>query len=339
MLEEQWSESVPEADTIHSEERVQEITYDGRIRVSTKAWILRIIALTGIGVTLMLNLYQGLKLGDPLVVYSTLMPTHELAVFAIGWLFYRCRASGPVTNELVSVIIPIFNQIEMIETVIDAIYKSTYEHIEVIAVNDGSIDGTKEILDELAYMHPNLRVIHKENEGKRKAVATGFYASKGQYIVLIDSDSVIEKKAIEEIIKTFSENPKIGGVVGNGKVWNANTNFLTKCQDVWYDYAYNIHKTTESTFGCVLCCSGNILCIGNTMGETRVSPIKTETHGIDGPIRRCRGPGSHRSDISGVGDRLCPFSRCIHRGPGESWKVLTTANPLEKRIRTLQLLC
>ena len=255
-LEEQWFENIPDVDHILSQERVQEITYDGRIRVSTKAWILRVVALTGIAVTLVLNLYQGLKLGDPLVVYSTLMPTHELAVFAIGWLFYRSRASGIVTNELVSVIIPIFNQIEMIEIVIGAIYKSTYENIEVIAVNDGSSDGTKEILDELVYLHPGLRVIHKENEGKRKAVAKGFYASKGRYIVLIDSDSVIDKNAIEEFIKTFSANRKVGGVVGNGKVWNAGTNFLTKCQDVWYDYAYNIHKTTESAFGCVLCCSG-----------------------------------------------------------------------------------
>lgn len=256
MLEEQWVESIPESDVVLSEERVQELSYDGRFQVSKKAWFLRILALTGIAVTLVLNLYQGLKLSDPLVVYSTLMPTHDILVFAVGWLFYRCRASGLVTNELVSVIIPIFNQVEMIETVIDAVYDSTYQHVEVIAVNDGSSDGTKEILDELAFAYPSLRVIHKENEGKRKAVATGFYASEGRYIVLIDSDSVIDRHAIEEFIKTFSANEKVGGVVGNGKVWNAGTNFLTKCQDAWYDYAYNIHKTTESVFGCVLCCSG-----------------------------------------------------------------------------------
>jgi hyaluronan synthase len=57
-------------------------------------------------------------------------------------------------------------------------------------------------------------------------------------------------------MKTFSANPKVGGVVANGKVLNADKNFLTKCQDAWYDYAFNIHKTTESTFGTVLCCSG-----------------------------------------------------------------------------------
>jgi hyaluronan synthase len=57
-------------------------------------------------------------------------------------------------------------------------------------------------------------------------------------------------------MKVFSANPKVGGIVGNGKVLNADKNLLTKCQDVWYDYAFNIHKTTESTFGTVLCLSG-----------------------------------------------------------------------------------
>ncbi len=57
-------------------------------------------------------------------------------------------------------------------------------------------------------------------------------------------------------MKTFNANPKVGAVVGYAKAWNSQKNFLTKCQDVWYDYAFNIHKTTESVFGSVMCCSG-----------------------------------------------------------------------------------
>jgi hyaluronan synthase len=101
-----------------------------------------------------------------------------------------------------------------------------------------------------------LKVIHQTNGGKRTAVATGFKASRGEYIVLIDSDSIIDRSAIEEFMKTFMTDPRIGGVVGHGKVLNSRKNFLTKCQDSWYDFAFNICKTTESTFGNVLCCSG-----------------------------------------------------------------------------------
>ncbi|MEJ2271836.1 MAG: glycosyltransferase [Candidatus Bathyarchaeota archaeon] len=155
-----------------------------------------------------------------------------------------------------SVIIPIFNQELLITNVIEAVFRSTYKNIEVIAVNDGSKDFTGRILDKLSDNYQKLKVIHKPNGGKRTAVATGFFASKGNYIILIDSDSIIDKYAIEEFMKTFSTDPKIGGVVGNGKVLNSEKNLLTKCQDSWYDFAFNVSKATESVFGTVLCCSG-----------------------------------------------------------------------------------
>jgi uncharacterized protein with PQ loop repeat len=107
--------------------------------------------------------------------------------------------------SLVSVIIPIYNQKNMIRYVIDSILNSTYKNIEIIAVNDGSDDGTKELLDEFkndGYKHSNLKIVHKENQGKRKAVAKGFFESKGKYLVLIDSDSIVVKNAIEHIINT-----------------------------------------------------------------------------------------------------------------------------------------
>lgn len=202
------------------------------------------------------NIDQASTLGDPLLVYSTLMPVHTLAVFVAGWLFYKNRANGRAPNDLVSVIVAVYNQKSLIADVIDAIFRSTYINIEVIAVDDGSKDGTKEVLDLLAGIYPDMKVIHKSNGGKRTAVAQGFYASKGEYVVLIDSDSIVDEYAIEEFMKTFSANPKVGGVVGNGKVLNADRNILTRVQDAWYDYAFNIHKTTESIFGSVLCCSG-----------------------------------------------------------------------------------
>ena len=101
-----------------------------------------------------------------------------------------------------------------------------------------------------------LKVIHKKNGGKRKAVATGFFKSKGEYVVLIDSDSVIDKHAIEEFVKAFDQNDQIGAITGHVKLWNSGKNFLTKCQDAWYDYEFNIYKTCESHFGAVTCCCG-----------------------------------------------------------------------------------
>jgi hyaluronan synthase len=162
-------------------------------------------------------------------------------------------------TSIVSVIIPIYNQKNMIRYVVDSVQNSTYGNIEIIAINDGSDDGTREILDELkneGYKNSNLKIIHKENQGKRKAVARGFFESKGKYLVLIDSDSIVDKKAIEQIVNTFNTNPEIGALAGHAKILNADQNLLTKCQDAWYDYEFNIYKACESYFGSVTCCCG-----------------------------------------------------------------------------------
>ena len=234
----------------------QKVSSSGRILVPKRAWVIRILSIVTLSLVTIYNVYQGMLLSDPLVVYSTLMPLHALLVFACGWALYKNPAKGRIRDELVSVVIPVYNQKEMIRIVINAVFQSTYKNIEVVAVNDGSKDGTREILNELAKDYPGLKVIHKTNEGKRKAVAAGFSASKGRYVILIDSDSVMDKNAITEFMKAFSADTRIGGVVGYAKVWNADKNVLTRCQDAWYDYAFNIHKTCESAFGNVLCCSG-----------------------------------------------------------------------------------
>ena len=181
---------------------------------------------------------------------------HSLLVVTIGWFVFHNKATGKVPDDLVTVIIPVYNQEKLIEKVVNAIFCSTYSNLEVVAVNDGSKDGTAALLDALAAKNPRLKVIHKPNGGKRTAVAAGFYASRGSIVVLIDSDSIVDKYAIEEFMKVFSAHPKVGGTVGNAKVLNADKNILTRCQDVWYDNAFNINKAAESTFGTVLCLSG-----------------------------------------------------------------------------------
>ncbi len=242
--------------SIENKKSFQRISVTRRILVSKKAWLARICVVTFGFVIVIYNINLGIQLEDPLLIYSNILPLYGILYLTVGWFFYKNPATGELGNELVSVIVPVYNQKGMIEIVMDAIYASTYKNIEVIAVNDGSKDGSKEILDDLQKKHPALKVIHKENEGKRKAVAIAFYQAKGDYIVLVDSDSVIEKNAITEIMKTFHGNVNVGAVVGFAKVWNAQKNLITKCQDVWYDYSFNIRKACESVFGLVMCCSG-----------------------------------------------------------------------------------
>jgi len=234
----------------------QRISEGGRILVSRKAWVSRVLFLVGFAVFMIYGMKVALSTGDALIIYSMFIVIHSLLVLIYGWFVFKSRATGKVPDTLVSVIIPVYNQEELIAKVIEAVFKSTYPNLEVVAVNDGSKDNTGAVLDTLAARNTKLKVIHKPNGGKRTAVATGFYASQGDFVVLIDSDSIVDKYAVEEFMKVFSANRRVGGIVGNGKVLNADKNLLTRCQDVWYDNCFNIHKTAESTFGTVLCLSG-----------------------------------------------------------------------------------
>ena len=234
----------------------QKLSKEGKIRVPKKAWPLRIITIIFLSSLIGYSFFIGIELQDPLIFFSTLLPFEALMVLTIGWFFYKNPAQGKEGNELVSVIIPIYNQKDMIPIVIDAIANSTYKKLEIIAINDGSTDGTKEILDNLGKKYPQLTVIHKKNGGKRKANLAGFEKSKGKFIVFIDSDSVIDHQAISEFLKTFNGDPKAGALVGHANVWNSKKNVLTKIQDSWYDFSFNIVKTTESTLNNVLVCSG-----------------------------------------------------------------------------------
>jgi hyaluronan synthase len=234
----------------------QSYSESGRIYVSNKGWLLRLTILTLlIGITAYYMAY-GITISNSLVVYPSIMLIYSVLILVVGWFFFKSKKITVLDNGLVSVIIPIYNQKNMIKVVIEAVNASSYKNIEVIAINDGSTDGTTEILDALSKVFSNLKVIHQANQGKRKAVAKGFRISKGKFIILIDSDSVVTENAIAHIVGTFASNPKAGAISGHAKLWNANRNFVSKLQDTWYDYSFNVQRTTESVFGGVMCCPG-----------------------------------------------------------------------------------
>jgi hyaluronan synthase len=257
------------------------ISISGRIQVSNKGWAVRIAIVAVTVLFLTFRFYRGIDLNDPFIIYATLMPTITILILVGAWCWYRNPAKGTAGNDLVSVIIPIYNQKDMIEIVIDAIYRSSYKNIEVIATNDGSNDGTREILDNLTKKYPTLRVIHQKRAGKRKASASGFYASKGKYVVHIDSDSVIDEQGISEFMKAFNANPKVGAVVGEVRVWNAEKNILTKLQDAWYNTGCNIVKAYESSFRSVTCCSG-CFCAYRREAIANFMPYWADTNNFSG---------------------------------------------------------
>ncbi len=106
----------------------------------------------------------------------------------------------------ISVIIPCYNVENYIEKCIDSIFEGTLKEIEVIAINDGSNDKTREILDKLQKKYNKLNIIHKENEGVSIARNIGLKKVKGEYIAFLDSDDWVDKDMYNKLYLKAKEN-------------------------------------------------------------------------------------------------------------------------------------
>lgn len=106
-------------------------------------------------------------------------------------------------EELVSVIVPVYNVEQYLNKCISSICSQTYKNIEIILVNDGSTDNSGLICDEYAKKDRRIQVIHNQNGGVSSARNSGLRCAKGEFVLFVDSDDYIEEKLIEICIKSF----------------------------------------------------------------------------------------------------------------------------------------
>ena len=93
--------------------------------------------------------------------------------------------------EKISVIVPCYNVGAYVEKCLLSILNQHYTNIEVLAVDDGSADGTPAVLDRLARQYPQLKVIHQKNAGVSAARNTGLAHAQGDYVVFVDGDDYL----------------------------------------------------------------------------------------------------------------------------------------------------
>lgn len=109
-------------------------------------------------------------------------------------------------NELITVIVPVYNVENYLERCIDSIINQTYKKLEILLINDGSKDKSGEICDDYAKKDDRIKVIHKENGGVSSARNIGLEKARGEYISFIDADDWIEKNMYEEMLKRIEES-------------------------------------------------------------------------------------------------------------------------------------
>lgn len=114
-------------------------------------------------------------------------------------------------QKLVSVILASYNHAQYIGKMLKSLINQTYKKIELIILDDGSIDNTYEVLkkfeDELGDRFENLVIIFKENEGVCKTINKGLQLSKGEFYFLAASDDIILPEFIEKHVEYLEKNP------------------------------------------------------------------------------------------------------------------------------------
>ncbi len=108
-------------------------------------------------------------------------------------------------DELVSIVIPIYNSGKYIDYCIQSVRKQTYSPIEILLIDDGSTDGCGEKCDAYALVDERIKVIHKTNGGVSSARNAGIHSSSGSYITFIDSDDTIDPGMIDAMVSLYEQ--------------------------------------------------------------------------------------------------------------------------------------
>ena len=121
-------------------------------------------------------------------------------------------------RELVSVIIPFYNDDLYVEKAVKSIQSQTYKNIEIIIIDDGSNQKAKTVLEQ--FNQENTQILTQKNSGPSAARNKGIRKAKGDYILTLDADDFFEPTFVEKAILILINNPKIGMVT----CWSKNFN-------------------------------------------------------------------------------------------------------------------
>lgn len=177
-------------------------------------------------------------------------------------LWFRYRSFPPATIHdapSLTVIIPAYNEGPMVLKAIRSVLSADYPRgrLEVFVVDDGSTDDTWKHIKKAATEHPHVVTAFRfsENRGKRAALDKGFRRAKGEIVVTIDSDSVIDKGTLLAAVGPFRD-PKVGAVAGKVLVYNRNQGVIPNMLHVRFVLSFDFLRAVQSTYRTVYCCPG-----------------------------------------------------------------------------------
>ena len=158
-------------------------------------------------------------------------------------------------EELVSIIIPVYNVEKYLKRCLESVMNQTYKNIEIICINDGSTDRSLKILENYKIQDNRIKVFSQENKGLSETRNRGINLAEGKYIFFIDSDDWIPNSAIENLIKQIT-NKSIDVVIGGiSKIYKKNKeDIVLKKEKIEYTLdEYMAFALKEKKFLAIVC--------------------------------------------------------------------------------------
>ncbi len=195
----------------------------------------------------------------PIFIRAILWTAYLISLFfAVFWLLVLLdkepRASKKKLKEypLVSIVIPAYNEEKNVASTLKSLTQLEYpkNKLEIIVVNDGSKDETKNAVEEFIIQNSkfDIKLINKKNSGKGASLNKGLEAAEGEFFVVLDADSIATKDALMKILPHFTDE-NIAVVLPLLKV-DKPKNFWQKMQ--WLEYIVNMfYKKLMSRLNCV----------------------------------------------------------------------------------------
>lgn len=189
-----------------------------------------------------------------------------LWIFAGLYYYFRWERRGAAPDnppELedyppVSILLPCYNESKNLRETLSWLMRQSYPNYDVIAINDGSSDGTGEILDQLANEYEKLKVVHfTENQGKAMALRMGAMVTKNEFLVCVDGDALLHPSAVQWMMSHLLSSPRVGAVTGNPRIRNRST-MLGRMQVGEFSSIVGLIKRAQRIYGRIFTVSGVI---------------------------------------------------------------------------------
>lgn len=195
--------------------------------------------------------------------------TMFVVVFKICFLIYlffhylKYRPAQSQENSklpYITVIVPAYNEGYFVFNTLKSIHESNYpkDKIQLIAIDDGSKDDTWEWMLKAKEELGEFLLIYRQatNMGKRFALYRGFNLATGEVLVTIDSDSIIDKSTLRNLVSPFVEDENCGAVAGNVKIHNNKKAIIPKMLNVSFAFSFGFIRAAQSQMKTVLCTPG-----------------------------------------------------------------------------------